>query len=99
MGQIGIEKQQVGHQVDNVTAGEVRSGFLTERFRETAYQVLKDIAAIHGTYLVRTEVTFWAVELLNGQVQGIALHHTFDDVIKVEFRKNVLHVRGRNRPR
>lgn len=93
-GQVRVGKQQVGHQVDDVAAGKVGPGFLPEAFGKAPDQILKDVAAVHGADLVRTQVAFRAVEFLDGQVQGVAFHQAFDDVVKVELGKDVLHVRG-----
>ena len=54
--EVGFRQQQVGHQVDDIPAGEVRSGFLAKAFGESPHQVLKDVAAIHGADLVRAEI-------------------------------------------
>ena len=68
------------------------SRFFPETLRETAYQVFKDITAIHGAYPVRTKITFRAVEFLDCKVQCIALHHSLDDVFKIELREDILHI-------
>ena len=57
--QLGIAQQQVGHQIDDVPAGEVRSGLLSEGLGKTLDQVLKDIAAVYSTDLIRAKVAFW----------------------------------------
>ena len=54
--QLGIAQQQVGHQVDDAPAGEVRSGLLAEGLGKALDEILKDIAAVHGADLIRTEV-------------------------------------------
>ena len=50
--EVGFGQQQVGHQIDDIPAGEVGSGFLAKALGEPPHQVLKDIAAIHSADLV-----------------------------------------------
>lgn len=90
--EVGFGQQQVGHQVDDVPAGEVRSGFLPEGFGKPPDQILEDIAAVHGTDFVRAEVAFLGAKLLDDEVEGVALYHPFDDIVKVEFCQHVLRV-------
>ena len=87
---VGFGQQQVGHQVDDVPAGEVRSGFLAKALGEPPHQVLEDVAAVHGTDLVRAEIALLGAKLLDNEVEGIALHHPLDDVVKVELCQHVL---------
>ena len=88
--EIGFGQQQVGHQVDDVPAGEVRSGFLAKALGESPHQVLKDVAAVHGADLVRAEIALLRAELLDDEVEGVALHHPLDDVVKVELCQHIL---------
>ena len=80
--QFGVAQQQVGHQIDDVPAGEVRSGLLAKGLGKALDEILKYIATVHGADLIRTEVAFGGVELLDDQIQAVALHHTADDVVK-----------------
>lgn len=88
--EVGFGQQQVGHQVDDIPAGEVGSGFLAKALGEPPHQVLKDVAAIHGTDLVRAKIALLRAELLDNEVEGVALHHPLDDVVKVELCQHVL---------
>ena len=72
----------------------MRPGFLAIGFAEPSHEIFKDITTVHRADLVGAEVAFRAVEFLDGQVQGVAFHQAFDDVVKVELGKDVLHVRG-----
>jgi len=92
--QLGVAQQQVGHQIDDVPAGEVRSGLLAKGLRKALDKILKNIAAVHGTDLIRTEVALGGVELLDDQIQAVALHHTADDVVKIELGQHILHISG-----
>ena len=95
--QIGVGEQQVRHEIDDVAAGEVGSGFLAEAFREAPHQVLEDIAAVHGADLVGTQIALGAVELLDDQVQRVAVHHALDHAVELELGQHVLHVGGEAR--
>ena len=92
MGQVSIGKQQVGHQVDDVPAGEVSPGFLAEGLGEAPHQVLEDVAAVHRADLLRAQIALGAVEFLNHQVERVALHHAADHRVEVELGEHVLHV-------
>ena len=92
VGQVRVGEQQVGHQVDDVPAGEVGPGFLAEGLGEAPHQVLEDIAAVHGADLLRAQIALGGVELLDNQVQRVALHHAADHRVEVELGKHVLDV-------
>ena len=70
------------------------SGFLAKALREPPHQVLKDVAAVHGADLVRAKIALLRAELLDNEVEGVALHHPLDDVVKVELCQHVLCVGG-----
>ena len=72
----------------------MRSSLLSEGLGEALDEILKDIATVHGADLVRTEVTLGGVELLDDQIQAVALHHTADDVVKIELGQHILHIAG-----
>ena len=93
-GKVGVAEQQVGHQVDDVPAGEVRPGLLAEGLGEAAHQILEDVAAVHRADPVGTEVSLGAAELLNGEIERVALHHAPDNGVEIELRKHVLYVGG-----
>ena len=90
--EVGVGQQNVGHQVDDVPAGEVRSGLLAETLGEPPHEVLEDVAAVHGADLVRAEVALLGAELLDDEVEGVALDHPLDDVVEVELRQHILRV-------
>ena len=92
--EVGFGQQQVSHQVDDIPAGEVGSGFLAKALGEPPHQVLKNVAAVHGADLVRAKVALLGAELLDDEVEGVALHHPLDDVVKVELCQHVLCVGG-----
>ena len=92
--QIGVGEQQVRHEIDDVAAGEVGSRHLAEAFREAPHQVLEDVAAVHGADLVRAQIALGAVELLDDQVQRVAVHHALDHAVELELGQHVLHVGG-----
>ena len=92
--EIGFGQQQVGHQVDDVPAGEVGSGFLAKALGEPPHQILEDIATVHGADLVRAEISLLRAELLDNEVEGVAFHHPLDDVVKVELCQHILCVGG-----
>ena len=56
--QLGVAQQQVGHQIDDVPAGEVRSGLLAKGLGKALDEILKDIAAVHGAAFSLT-ITFF----------------------------------------
>ena len=91
-GQIRIRQQNVRHEVDDITAREVRSGFLSERLREPLDQILEHIAAVHGADLIRTKIALLRIEFLDDEVKRVALDHAVDDRIEVKFCKHVLHI-------
>ena len=88
--EVGFGQQQVGHQVDDIPAGEVRSGLLAKALGEPPHQVFEDVAAVHGADLVRAKIALLRAELLDNEVEGVALHHPLDDVVKVELCQHVL---------
>lgn len=88
--EVGFGQQQVGHQVDDIPAGEVRSGFLAEALGEPPHQILEDVAAVHCADFVRAEVALLGAELFDDEVEGVALHHPLDDVVEVKLRQHVL---------
>lgn len=88
--EVGFGQQQVGHQIDDIPAGEVSSGFLAKALGEPPHQVLKDVAAVHGTDLVRAKIALLGAELLDNEVEGVALYHPLDDVVKVELCQHIL---------
>ena len=88
--EVGFGQQQVGHQVDDIPAGEVGSGLLAKALGEPPHQVLKDVAAIHGADLVRAKIALLRAKLLDNEVEGVALYHPLDDVVKVELCQHVL---------
>ena len=88
--EVGFRQQQVGHQIDDVPAGEVGSGLLAKALGESPHQILKDVAAIHGADLVRAKIALLRAELLDNEVEGVALHHPLDDVVKVKLCQHVL---------
>ena len=88
--EVGFGQQQVGHQVDDIPAGEVGSGFLAKALGEPPHQVLEDVAAIHGADLVRAKIALLGAELFDNEVEGVALYHPLDDVVKVELCQHVL---------
>ena len=69
-------QKKIGHEVDNIPAGKVCSGFFSKGFREPANEIFKDIAAVHGADLIRAKVAFRSIELLDNEIEGIALHHS-----------------------
>lgn len=91
---VGFGQQQVGHQIDDIPAGEVGSCLLAKAFGEPPHQVLKDVAAVHGADLVRAKIALLGAELLDNEVEGVAFHHPLDDVVKVELCQHVLCVGG-----
>ena len=95
LGQIGIGQEDVGHQVDDVPAGEMGPGFLVVGFGEALYQILKNVAAVHCADFVRAEVAFRGGKLLDDQIEGIAVHHSLDDVVKIELGEHILDVGGK----
>ena len=72
----------------------MRPSLFSEALREAPDEVLENITTVYCTDLVWTEIAFRAVELFDGPIQCVALHHALDDVIKVELGKNVLHIWG-----
>lgn len=92
LAQIGVGQEDVGHQVDNVPAGKVGPSLLVIGLGEALHQILENVAAVHGTDLVRAEIAFRRGKLLDDQVEGIAVHHPLDDIVKVELGKHVLDV-------
>lgn len=88
--QVGFRQQQVGHQIDDIPAGEVGSCLLAKALGEPPHQILEDVAAVHGADLVRAKIALLGAELLDNEVEGVALHHPLDDVVKVELCQHVL---------
>ena len=73
----------------------MRSGLLAKGLRKALDEILKDIAAVHGADFIRAEVALGGVELLDDQIQAVALHHTADDVVKIELGQHILHIAGK----
>ena len=61
--------QQLCHQVDDVAGGEVCSGMFVVTLRELSHQFFEDIAHIHRTYLVCTQIGFLCAEFLDDQIE------------------------------
>lgn len=55
--------KQIAHQVDNIAAGEVRSGFLVIALRKPLDEVLKNVAHIHGADLVGAHISLIGTEI------------------------------------
>jgi len=72
----------------------VGSRLLAKALREPPHQILEDIATVHGADLVRAKIALLRAELLDNEVEGVALHHPLDDVVKVELCQHVLCVGG-----
>ena len=68
------------------------SGLLAEGLGEAAHQILKDIAAVHCADFVGPEVALMGGVFLDDEIQGVAVHHALDDVVKIELCQHVLHV-------
>lgn len=60
---ISVRKQQIGHQIDDVAAGEVRSGVIAEALGESPYKVLKDVAAVNCAYLIGASIVFIILQM------------------------------------
>jgi len=95
-GQVGIKHEdQIHHEADDLTRGEVLAGVLVQRFVELPQQVLKDIAHLvvgHGAgaedHLARL------IEALHEQVEQPGPLQIADGVVEVEGGKDFPDVRG-----
>lgn len=89
---VRARQQQICHQVDNVAAGEVRTGFLAEGLRKPPHQILENIAAIHSANLIRPKIALLTAKFLDDEIQRVALHHALDDAVELELRQHILHI-------
>ena len=94
---LGATEQQVGHQVDDIAAGEVRPCFLGIGFGELAHQFLKDVAAIHRADFVRPQIALGRGELLHHEEERVMLHQRVKLVFESELGEDILHVSGETR--
>ena len=86
--------QQLGHQVDNVPAGEVGTSLLVIGLGKFPNQLLKDIAHVRRGDLLRGHIRLGGVELLQGYKQNAALDHQLHGVGKVEVVDDVFDICG-----
>ena len=84
--------QQLGHQVDNVPAGEVSTSLLVIGLGEFPNQFLKDITHVSGGDLLRRHISFGGIKLLQGHEQNTTLYHQLHGVGEVEVIDNVLDI-------
>lgn len=86
--------QQLGHQVDDVARGEVRSGLLVIALGELADQLLKDIAHIRGSDALGAHIALRGGKLLQHHKEHLAADHRAHLIGKLEVLDNVLDVVG-----
>ena len=87
--------EQLGHQVNNVPAGEVGTSLLVVGFGEFADQLFKNVAHVGGGNFLRGHIALAGIELLQGDVEDTALDHQLDRVGKVEVLNDVLDIGGK----
>ena len=86
---------EVGHEIDDVAAGEVLSGLVG--LGEAAHEVLEDAAHLDLGHFTGAEVALAAAEVLYDLVQHSAVRHRADLVIELHagLEEDVLHVLGK----
>lgn len=87
-----IADQQVAHEIDNIAAGEVRSGLLVVGLGEPLHQVLEDIAHIHCADFFGAHIALLGAEVHDNLIQQTGLLHAVDLGVEVHPRQNVLHI-------
>lgn len=86
--------QQVAHQVDDVPAGEMRSGFLVVGLGKPLDQILENIAHVHGADLFRTHIRLVRAEVHDDLIEQARLLHAVDLGAEIHTGEDVLHVVG-----
>ena len=87
--------EQLGHQVNNVPAGEVGTSLFVVGFGEFADQLFKNVAHVGGGDFLRGHIALAGIELLQGDVEDTALDHQLDGIVKVEVLNDVLDIGGK----
>ena len=87
--------QQIAHEINDVPARKMRSGFLVVTFGKALHQILKDIAHVHGADLVGAHVRLVGTEIHDHLIQTPGLHHAVDLSGELHVRQNILHVVGK----
>ena len=85
-------QQQVHHQMDDVTGGEVLARVLVQRLVELPDEFLEDCAHRRVVHLVRVETHLRIAEPLDHQEQEPGLVELRDGVVEVEVLQHLAHV-------
>lgn len=87
--------QQVAHQINDVTAGEVCSGLLVVGLGKPLDQVFKDVPHIHGADLLRPHIRLVRTEVHNHLIEQARLLHAVDLGAEIHAGEDVLHIVGK----
>ncbi len=85
-----LRQQQIDHQANDFTRGEVLTWILVQRFVEFADQFLEDIAHLKVRYFVRVKVDI--LEFLHHQEEETGFIKFGDGIVKVKFFQDFTHV-------
>ena len=91
----GIAGEQVAHQIDDVTAGEVGTGLFVVAFRETLDEILENIAHVHGRDLFRFHIGIFCAEIRNHLIEQTGIGHALHLRKEIHARQNVDDVIGK----
>ena len=89
--------QQIAHQVNDVPAGEVRSGLLVVGLGKPLDQVFKDVPHIHGADLLRPHIRLVGAEVHDHLIEQASLLHAVDLGTEIHAGENVLHIVRKSR--
>lgn len=87
--------QQIAHQVNDVPAGEVRSGLLVVGLGKPLDQVFKDVPHIHGADLLRPHIRLVGAEVHDHLIEQASLLHAVDLGTEIHAGEDVLHIVGK----
>ena len=93
-GKIRIHGKQVTHQINNVTAGEVRTCFFIITLRKTLNKVFEDIAHINCGNFLRIHICIVSSKVADNLIQNSRIRHTLDLRKEAHIRQNVNNIIG-----
>lgn len=78
VGEVRLHRQHIAHQINDVSACEVGSGFLVITLGKSLNEVLKYIAHVYGRYFVGTHVCVLFTEIADDLVKYSGVIHSVD---------------------
>ena len=84
--------EQVTHQIDDVTAGEVSARFLIVGLRKTLDKVFKDIAHVHSRDLLWTHVCFFSAEITDDLIEQASVGHALQLGKEIHASEDIHHI-------